>query len=92
MIVCWGLSGVRYTLVGQPSLTIDLFCRLRLMFHEATLSPTSVSICTTNRMSGEALSNKCFIKPKAMIECNIQIETAECCAAQLTCTRCRRVE
>ena len=28
------------------------------------LRPTSVSICTTDRMSGEALFSKCFIMPK----------------------------
>ena len=36
------------------------------MLGETKLSPTSVSINTTNRMSGEALSSKCFIMPQAL--------------------------
>ena len=36
------------------------------MLDEAKLSPTSASICTTNRMLGEALSNECFIIPKSL--------------------------
>ena len=51
----------------EPSLTFDLSCRLKLVLDEAKLSPISVSINTTNRMSGgEALSNKCFIIPQAL--------------------------
>ena len=50
----------------EPSLTFDLLCRLTLMLDEAKLSATSISICTTNRMSGEALSNKCFIMLTAL--------------------------
>ena len=30
-----------------------------------SFAPTSASICTTNRMLGEALPNKCFIMPKS---------------------------
>ena len=33
---------------------------------DISLLSTSASICTINRMSGEALSNKCFIMPKAL--------------------------
>ena len=36
------------------------------MLDEMKLSQTSVLINTTNRMSGEALSNKCFIMPHAL--------------------------
>ena len=46
-------------------MTFDLSGRLKLMLDKAKLSPTSVSI-NTNRMSGEALSNKCFIMPQAL--------------------------
>ena len=31
-----------------------------------SLSPTSSSFCITSRMSGDVLSNKCFIMPKAL--------------------------
>ena len=55
-----------YTCWTELSLIFDLLRRLRLMLDEAKLSPTSVSICTTNRMSGKALSNKWFIMPKAL--------------------------
>ena len=34
----------------EPSLTFDLSCRLKLMLDETKLSPTSVSINTTNQM------------------------------------------
>ena len=44
-------------LLDRAESDIRLLCKL---------SPTSVSICTTNRMSGEDLSNKCFIKPTAL--------------------------
>ena len=57
---------ILYTCWTAPSLTFDLLCRLRLMLDEAKLSPISASICTTNRMLGEALSNKCFIMPKSL--------------------------
>ena len=36
------------------------------MLDDTTLGPTSVSINTTNRMSGKALSNKRFIMPQAL--------------------------
>ena len=55
-----------YTCWTAPSLTFDLLCRSRLMLDQAKLSPTSASICTPNRMLGEALSNKCFIMPKSL--------------------------
>ena len=55
-----------YTCWTAPSLTFDLLCKWRLMLDEAKLSPTSASICTINRMLGEALSNKCFITPKSL--------------------------
>ena len=54
----------------EPSLTFDLSCRLKLMLDEMKLSPTSVSINTTNQMSGEALANKCFIMPQALNDHN----------------------
>ena len=62
-------------LLDSPSLTFDLLCRSRLMLDEAKLSPTSASICTTNRMLGEAQSNKCFIMPKSL---NDNIKTESC--------------
>ena len=40
------------------------------MLDEMKLSQTSVSINTTNRLSGEALSNKCFIMPQALNDHN----------------------
>ena len=60
------MRAILYTCWTAPSLTFDLLCRSRLMLDEAKLSPTSASICTTNRMLGEALSNKCFIMPKSL--------------------------
>ena len=57
------LLALLYTSWTALSLTFDLLCRSRMMLDEAKLSPTSASICTTNRMLGEALSNKCFIMP-----------------------------
>ena len=54
----------------EPSLTFDLSCRLKLMLDEMKLSPTSVSINTTNQMSGETLSNKWFIMPQALNDHN----------------------
>ena len=60
------ICGTLYTCWTAPSLTFDLLCRSRLMSDEVKLSPTSASICTTNRMLGEALSNKCFIMPKSL--------------------------
>ena len=74
-----------YTCWTAPSLTFDLLCRSRLMLDEAKLSPTSASICTTNRMSGEALSNKCFIMPKSLND-NIKTEFVldKYLAAQMT--------
>ena len=55
-----------YTCWTKPSLTFELVCRLRSMLDEAKLSPTSVSIYITNRMSGKALSNNCFIMLKTL--------------------------
>ena len=76
---------ILYTCWTAPSLTFDLLCRSRLMLDEAKLSPTSASICTTNRMLGEALSSKCFIMPKSLND-NIKIEFAlvRYLAAQMT--------
>ena len=54
----------------ELSLTFDLSCRLKLMLDEMKLSPTSVSINTTNRMLGEALSNKSFVMPQALNDHN----------------------
>ena len=55
------------------------------MLDEAKLSPISASICTTSRMLGEALSNKCFIMPKSLND-NKKIEFAldKYLAAQMT--------
>ena len=72
-----------YTCWTAPSLTFDLLCRLRLMLDEAKLSPTSASICTTNRMLGEALSNKCFIMPKSL---NNNIENSVCLGQIFSCS------
>ena len=76
---------ILYTCWTALSLTFDLLCRSRLMLDEPKLSPTSASICTTNRMLGEALSNKCFIMPKSLND-NIKIEFAldKYLAAQMT--------
>ena len=60
------MSGTVCTSRTEPSLTFNLSCRLKLTLDETKLSPTSVSINTTNRMSSEALSNKCFIIPQAL--------------------------
>ena len=57
---------------GIPRCTEHKLYRVRLqlaiihLLDDAKLSPTSFSICTTNRMSGEVLSNKCFIMPKVL--------------------------
>ena len=72
-----------YTCWTAPSLTFDLLCRSRLMLDEAKLSPTSVSICTTNQMIGEALSNKCFIMPKSL---NNNIENSVCFGQIFSCS------
>ena len=72
-----------YTCWTAPSLTFDLLCGSRLMFDEAKLSPTSASICTTNRMLGEALSNKCFIMPKSL---NDNIKNWVCFGQILSCS------
>ena len=40
------------------------------MLDEMKLSQTSVSINTTNQLSGEALSNKCFTMPQALNDHN----------------------
>ena len=55
------------------------------MLEEAKLGPTSASFCTTNRMLGEDLSNKCFIMPKSL-NGNIKKEFAldKYLAAQMT--------
>ena len=64
-----------YTCWTAPSLTFNLLCRSRMMLDEAKLSPTSALICTTNRMLGGALPNKCFIMPKSLND-NTKIELA----------------
>ena len=45
------LGVILYTCWTEPTLTFNLLCRSILMLGEAKLSPTSVSICTTNQMS-----------------------------------------
>ena len=72
-----------YTFWTAPSLTFDLLCRSRLMLDEAKLSPTSASTCTTNRMLGEALSNKCFVMPKSL---NDNIKNWVCFGQILSCS------
>ena len=53
------------------------------MLDEAKLNPTSVLICTTNRVLSKAMSNKCFIMLKSM---NDNTENRVCFGQIFSCS------